>query len=382
MPDAMPPEPTEQLSRIGALVPEGAGAPVLLVTAGSRAGTVFPMTDRVVIGRAPESDLMLEDRGVSRHHAQIDRDGTGYLLRDLDSTNGTFMEGRPVVSHYLREGDTFFCGSEAGLKFGWEVLGADPALSLELLRRLPAALDTGEFRLVYQPIVDLLSREIFGVEALLRWNTPRGCHRPAQFLTLLEETGFIVPLGERILRDALAALEEFRRQGLELFMNINLTRRQLLAGEELVRRIPPGSDLVFDLAGEVDSFPVAARSVLASLSRAGARVALDDFGHVPASIEAIRLLPIKMLKLDLRFVENLPEDSESMRIAVAVSRLAGSLNVQSVAEGVENSRQYEYLYKNGYDMGQGFYFSKPAEPEEVVRLTREGTLGREILPCS
>ncbi|MBI3924341.1 MAG: EAL domain-containing protein [Armatimonadetes bacterium] len=361
--------------------------PLLLITAGASAGSVVRVLgDRLIMGRAGECDVVLKDSDVSRQHAQIQCSGSDYVLSDLRSTNGTFLDGRRVLSHPLQEGDVFQLGLTARLKFGWRILGEDPSLGRKLLARFRGALESGEFRLHYQPVVRLADRQVVGVEALVRWNSPLGVLQPAQFLELTENTGLILPLGEWVLREALGQLQVFQKAGLHLFMSVNVSPRQLAQGGatllSLAREmLTAEGQLVFDLVGGACTYSPGTRALLASLRQVGVDLAVDDFGSRPASLNEVRRLRPMILKLDARFVAGLPDQADDLKVAVAMLRIASSLNMQSLAEGIENSRQYAYLFNNDCDLGQGFYFSAPVEADAIPKLVRKGTPGREILPA-
>ncbi len=246
-----------------------------------------------------------------------------------------------------------------------------------------------QFRLHYQPIVELSSRNVVGFEALLRWQHPQiGLLHPRDFLSVLEETGLIIPLGEWVLHESTRQLSEWVRQGFELFMTINLSPRQLLQADLIPHlldvlgesKIEP-RHLVVEIAESTATTmdPERMARVLNDLGEAGVRVAIDDFGTGLTSMKTLRLEHTRLLKLDRTFVAGIPGERASMSVCLATIRLAATLNMKSLAEGVETERQCNYLTKNECDYGQGFFFSAPIPAEEVPALIRQGKPGAEII---
>lgn len=247
----------------------------------------------------------------------------------------------------------------------------------------------GQFLLHYQPIVELSTRNVVGLEALLRWNHPQiGLLHPRDFLSVLEDTGLIVPLGDWVLRQTTRQLGEWTAQGLDLFVTINLSPRQLLQADliptllavlgeqkmeprQLVVEIAEGTATTMD--------PERMTRVLNDLGEAGVRVAIDDFGTGLTSMKTLRLEHTRLLKMDRTFVGGIPGERASMSVCLATIRLAATLNMKSLAEGVETERQCNYLTKNECDYGQGFFFSQPLPAEEIPALIRQGKPGAEII---
>lgn len=251
---------------------------------------------------------------------------------------------------------------------------------LLLQSELHEALEQQAFRLLYQPIVDLTTREVVGVEAFLRWTSPtQGPVPPLEFLPVAEESGLIVPLGDWVLRECCQQLKRWKRAGARLFVDVNLSRRQLLHADmarsflDTVREADlEGRDLVVDVAEDHYTNDPRVRSVLGDLGEGGVRIAIDDFGTGITSLRSIRLGQTKILKIDSTFVAGIPGNRQYLSICVAVIRLADSLNMRSLAEGIETEKQFEYLRNNECHLGQGFFFSEPVPAEQVVSLARQG----------
>lgn len=247
----------------------------------------------------------------------------------------------------------------------------------------------GQFLLHYQPIVELSSRNIVGVEALLRWNHPQiGLLHPRDFLAVLEETGLIIPLGEWVLKEGTRQLSEWTSLGLELFVTMNFSPRQLLQADLIPNllnvlgenKIEP-RQLVVEIAESTATTmdPERMSRVLNELGEVGVRVAIDDFGTGLTSMKTLRLEHTRLLKLDRTFVAGIPAERASMSVCLATIRLAATLNMKSLAEGVETERQCNYLSKNECDLGQGFFFSPPVSAAEIPELVRKGKPGSEII---
>ena len=259
-------------------------------------------------------------------------------------------------------------------------------LQQQLRRRLVVenclfeALERSELSLLYHPIVDLTSREVVGVEALLRWTHPElGEVSPGEFLPVAEESALIVPIGDWVLRESCRQLKAWKELGLDMFIDVNLSRRQLLHADMasaflrvLEEAQLDGRDIVVDVSEDHYTSDPRVRSVLADLGLGGVRIAIDDFGTGLSSLKTIRLSQTKILKLDSTFVAGIPGNRQYLSICVAVIRLAESLNMRSLAEGIENEKQFEYLRKNECHLGQGFYFCQPMPAEQVAEGARRG----------
>ncbi len=246
---------------------------------------------------------------------------------------------------------------------------------LTLENQLASGLRSKEFRLHYQPIYLLESREPVGVEALLRWENPlRGMVAPGEFLQVTEETGLIVPLGRWVLARACRQLAEWKQMGFELYVNVNLTARQLLTADlcqeilaTLDRENLSGPDLVLDVTEKTFAMDDRIRSVLEELGKHGIRVAIDDFGTGSTNLPKMRLGRTRILKLDSGFVAGIPGQRQSLSVCVAAIQLASSLNMESLAEGIETEQQFRYLCNNGCRLGQGHYLCPPLEASELPR---------------
>ncbi|AEV86248.1 signal peptide protein [Actinoplanes sp. SE50] len=255
---------------------------------------------------------------------------------------------------------------------------------------LRRALDAGEFKLVYQPVVDLRTGRTVGVEALVRWAHPeRGMVSPADFIPAAERTGLIVPLGRWVLRETCrqtaAWLAEFGPDALDKAApNVSVRQvhdpdfvadvRAALADTGL-----PAARLVLELTESAVLRGHQVLKVLHELHDMGVRLALDDFGTGESSLSLLRTFPAAIVKLDKSFVDHIeldepdsPAANARQAVARAVVQLADALGLDTVAEGIENQEQADRLARLGYSMGQGYHLGRPVAPEEITaRLAAE-----------
>ena len=247
---------------------------------------------------------------------------------------------------------------------------------------LRRAIERGEFRLHYQPKVDLRSGEICGAEALLRWQHPeRGMTAPEEFIPVLEDTGLIVPVGEWVMREACGQTMAWKRAGLAaLPVAVNLSARQFQQKdlEATVRDIfaDSGVDpslIQFELTESLlMKEPEAAARTLRGLKRAGAKISVDDFGTGYSSLAYLKRFPIDALKIDRAFIREVTTDPEDAAITLAIIGLAHGLKLRVVAECVETESQLNFLSTHACDEMQGYYFSEPAAAAEIEVMLREG----------
>jgi diguanylate cyclase (GGDEF)-like protein len=256
------------------------------------------------------------------------------------------------------------------------------AQRLELENGLRGALMRREFRLHYQPQVDLQTGSILGMEALIRWQHPRrGLVAPAEFVPLAEETGLIVPIGAWVLRTACGQLRAWRSAGYPtMHVAVNFSARQF-QDEDLalmVSAILEQCDLAPRLLeieiteSDILKNPSRAQSLLQEFTDLGIRVALDDFGTGYSSLNHLRSFPGASIKIDRSFVGNVCTERHDAAIVRSLIVMAHNLNLKVVAEGVETAEQLAFLRESECDAIQGFFVSRPIPAEDITpeMLTR------------
>lgn len=252
---------------------------------------------------------------------------------------------------------------------------------LALESGLRRALERDELRLHYQPKVSLAAGHICGMEALLRWQHPQmGLVSPDRFIPIAEESGLIRPIGAWVLKTACMQNRAWRRQGMKRFpIAVNLSPRQF-AEESLLHDIKSaladsgleGSDLELEITETmVMNDPEQAVNTLRQLKDLGIRVAIDDFGTGYSSLAYLKRFPIDSVKVDRSFVDDIPQDVDSMAIAQAIIAMAHSLRLKVVAEGVESEVQVSFLRAQGCDEIQGHYFSPARSASEIPGIMRK-----------
>ena len=249
---------------------------------------------------------------------------------------------------------------------------------LDLEVSLRQGLDENELELHYQPIVTTDGSEVIGVEALVRWRSPkRGMLSPQQFVPIAEETGLIVPMGRWVLEEACRRLRAWtlahpERKPLSVSVNLSaLQFAQHRLPEDVAATLEatglPASQLCLEITETVLMTDTATtRATLDSLHDLGVRVAIDDFGTGYSSLSYLKKFAIDVVKLDRTFIEGLVTDPVDAEIASAVIRLSGALGIRTVAEGVETDSQRRMLVQLGCPLMQGFLTARPLPPEDFL----------------
>ncbi len=258
----------------------------------------------------------------------------------------------------------------------------EPALErLGRENELRRALREGEFRVEYQPQVDLATGAVVGVEALVRWRHPqRGLLAPGDFIPLAEETGLILPLGSWVLNEAVGQVRAWQERypaepPLRVGVNISaLQLRHPSLPEDVARALRASALRPGDLTLEVTesaALTEAAASALRALKDQGVRLAIDDFGTAYASLNTLRRVPMDELKVDGSFVAGLGQRREDAAIVAAVVGVAEALGLGVVAEGIETAAQLAELRRMGCNLGQGHLFAAPMAAEDLDAFLRE-----------
>jgi len=269
------------------------------------------------------------------------------------------QEGRNNVQLYAREQN-----QRRGANLGTE-------------SKLRRALERDELLLNFQPKVDIQTGAITGAEALLRWRNPAlGLVLPGDFIPLAEDIGLIVPIGEWVLQRACAQASAWRSQGYPIAVAVNLSARQFRQNDvvEMIRRALADTGLAPEsLELEITESMIMHRpeqtiATLQQLDDIGVILSVDDFGTGYSSLSYLKRFPVHKLKVDQSFVRELHQNADDAAIVRAVIALAGSLNLKTIAEGVETGLQLSYLAGLGCDEYQGYHFSRPLPAAEFLSL--------------
>lgn len=239
---------------------------------------------------------------------------------------------------------------------------------LRMMAQLQTAIGTDQLQLDVQPQVDLVTKQVLSVEVLLRWQHPeKGLLAPKMFLPLAEEMGVIYPLTGWVLRQAISMLATLQTQGLEVQIAVNISSRDILQIEFVEQlqqllanaQVEPAG-LMLELKEEaLMADAEAARPVLQRLRALGVELALDDFGTGYSSLAVLRELPIQQVKVDCQFISGLHRSESQAAVTGAIIDMAKNLQLQVVAEGIEEEQVAEKLLRLGCTRGQGFLYSKP-----------------------
>jgi EAL domain-containing protein (putative c-di-GMP-specific phosphodiesterase class I) len=257
---------------------------------------------------------------------------------------------------------------------------AHSARSLQLENALRRALERDELSLHYQPQISMQGGRIIGAEALLRWQHPElGMVSPAEFIPIAEDSGLILPIGEWVLHTAAQQMKSWMDSGLApMTIAVNLSAVQFRHPNlpELVTQILdsvklPPQYLELELTeGVAMHDPLGAIAVMDSLHERGIRMSIDDFGTGYSSLSYLKRFKVYKLKIDQSFVRDITDDPEDKAIVSAIISLAGSLGLQTIAEGVETEGQLAFLREQGCKEVQGYYFSKPLPAEQFEAFVR------------
>ena len=287
------------------------------------------------------------------------------------------------AEHLLRDADIAMYRAKRAGKKRCEVF--DTGMHASAVRRLTLetdmrrAVELGEFRVFYQPIVSLATGRITGFEALSRWQRPQGTVPPLEFIAVADETGLIVPINRQLLRDACERVIAWQKEfpaNPPLTLSVNVTPKEFsqtdLAGEmgkilgqtgfnpanlqvEIVETIAMGD-------AEKDG------RILSQLKGLGVRMSIDDFGTGYSSLSRLRRIPVDTLKIDRVFISHMDVDPESREIVRVIVTLAHNLGLRVVAEGVEKAEHVQLLTQLACESAQGFFYSKPVDEAEISAL--------------
>ena len=304
----------------------------------------------------------------------VQRSTTASIGITLFNTNNTKPED------YLRDADTAMYRAKALGGHRHQLFDtamyANAVALLEMEGELRHAVKRQEWLVEYQPIISLASGKAAGVEALIRWLHPSGrVIRPFEFISVAEDTGLIIPMGEFVLRTACLQTKAWRDAGLSrLWVSVNLSGRQF-QDHDLVQKIEqtlletglPSDGLRLEVTESIAMRDLTySIKVLKELNKLGVHVSLDDFGNGYSSLSYLKQFPLKVLKIDRSFIQDILLNKNSEAIATAIIFMARSLNLEVVAEGVETEQQLSFLKSKFCDEVQGFLFSKPLPAMELT----------------
>ena len=257
----------------------------------------------------------------------------------------------------------------------------DSSAKLQFVTRLRKAVDSQRWALHYQPVMELATGRMMGVEALIRWIEPDGAMVPPNdFIPLAEELGLIELIGDWVVRELVYQSQAWRELDIGLEIGFNLSPRQFWQpdlAERILQRIVDGGIDPANVLVEITETsammdPDRAQEILWDLHRGGLRIAIDDFGTGYSSLSRLREMPVDVLKIDRSFVSNVGSDDQSASIVGAFLELARGLDMTTLAEGIETPEELGFLRERGCMLGQGFLFSKPVPPEEIIAYALGG----------
>lgn len=299
-----------------------------------------------------------------------------------------FPEDGQAPAALLKAAEVALSKVKSELGDGYRFYTADlDARARELLQMescLAKAVEQGELLLYYQPLVDLRSGRLFGVESLLRWQRPgQGLVSPGEFIPLAESTGLILPIGEWALRAACEQAVAWKDQGLPpILMAVNISPRQFHQpglAEQVKRTLqetgmdPRYLEIEITESTIMNDLEKAIRT-MREISQLGVRLAIDDFGTGYSSLGALKHFPIHKLKVDQTFVRNLATDSNDAAITASVIALAKAMKLEVIAEGIETEEQLAILREMACHQGQGYLFSRPIPAEECATILAQENL--------
>jgi EAL domain-containing protein (putative c-di-GMP-specific phosphodiesterase class I) len=257
----------------------------------------------------------------------------------------------------------------------------DSSAKLQFVTRLRKAVESQRWTLHYQPVLDLASGRMRGVEALIRWIEPDGTMiPPGDFIPVAEELGLIEAIGDWVVRELVYQSQAWRELDIDLSVSFNLSPRQFWQPDlangilERIREggIDPAKIVVEITESSAMTDPDRAQAILEDLHAGGLRIAIDDFGTGYSSLARIRDMPVDVLKIDRSFVSGVDVDPQNQSIVSAFIELARGLGVTTLAEGIETEGELAFVRERGCVMGQGFYFSKAVPPEEIIAMSLGG----------
>jgi EAL domain-containing protein (putative c-di-GMP-specific phosphodiesterase class I) len=286
----------------------------------------------------------------------------------------------------LRDADTAMYRAKIDGRSRYEIfdrhMHQQAVRTLQVETDLRHALERSEFRVHYQPIIDLAAGNIVGFEALIRWQHPaRGLVPPGEFIPLSEETGLIVPIGWWVLRESCMQMQRWLERFPErqdLTVSVNLSTRQFMQPDLLdqveraltLSKLPPHALKLEITESVVMQREELVTTMLTALRTRGIRVCIDDFGTGYSSLRYLHDFPVDSLKIDRSFIRSIGEGGAHPRLVETIVALSKNMGMESVAEGVETQEQLDYLRQIGPQFAQGFLFSCAKSADEIEEMLR------------
>ncbi|HUP72030.1 MAG TPA: EAL domain-containing protein [Acidimicrobiales bacterium] len=332
----------------------------------------------------PESDVeLVADRVLELLRQPFEMDGPEPASLQISASVGIAVGDRPTPAELLRDADIALYQAKSSGKNGRVTFR--PALQMAAQTRaglatdLRTALASDEFFLVYQPTFDLPTLAITGVEALLRWRHPeRGVVMPGEFISILEESDAIIDVGRWVLREACREAVLLHAAGHALTIAVNVSMKQL-ESDEFVRDITDALVMsglqphMLELEVTEDSIMTEAPAMVERLTRIkalGVRLAIDDFGTGYSSLAYLRQLPIDSIKIDRSFIAAIGDSPAAAAVIQTLVQLGQNLGISTLAEGIEQRSQLEYLQDQQCDHGQGFWLTQALTPPDLEHFLR------------
>jgi diguanylate cyclase (GGDEF)-like protein len=358
--------PTDLVARFGgdefAILQADASDPTAAATLAARVGTCLA---------APFA--------IEGHEVRISA-SIGISPYSADVAGPAAMMMQADLALYRAKGDGRNC-----FRFHTGELDQQVHLRVTLAEELRVAIGSADLELYYQPLVEIISGRIAGLEALVRWNHPtRGLILPSIFIPIAERTGAILPLGQWVFEEACRQLKRWRDQGIA---------PQVLAVNVSGVQFKKGSDLELNIAASLARWEIKPGNIeveltetvlmeitqkhgeaLESLQQLGVRIAIDDFGTGYSSLKYLTAYPVNRLKIAQELIFRVTTDSRNATVVRAAIRLAQELGIEVIAEGVETKAQADFLLSAGCPHAQGYYFSRPVNAERATKLLQQGKI--------
>ena len=336
----------------------------------------------LLIDIAQSDDIILVVEKIMKNASQTIHFNGKEIVLTLSVGISVYPNDGKDASSLIKNADLAFAKAKQqgrkGYQFYTEGLDVKASEFVLMEKNLFNAMKNEEFILHYQPYWDINTKKITGMEALIRWKSPEsGLVSPGKFIPVLEDTRMIIEVGEWILRTATRQVKEWQNKGhpvVPVSVNLSLIQFRQKDLAEMVKRVMKEygyypSLLTLEITESAFMQDIDfTRSVLKSLKDIGISISIDDFGTGYSSLSYLKRFPIDNLKIDMSFIREIAADPDTASIVTAIIGMAHSLNLKTIAEGIETEEQWKILRLLRCDMGQGFYFSKPLPAEEIEKM--------------